>query len=164
MFCLTCDRAFAGISSGQGPDTVGRIRNLIASILDEDGVSARHVRHIRHQVGPIVVVTNVRLLEFSLWILRRKRRLPDPTESDQIFVCVENVRTHGDLHCQQALARIFGVDGELNGHRGGYSGSVEAGPARTHLTGIMGREDFHLVRADGQGLNSNKKLKLNNEN
>lgn len=57
--------------------------------------------------------------------------------------------THGDLNRQQTLACVFGVDGELHGQRGGNSGGVETGSAGTHLTGIMGREDLHLVRADG---------------
>lgn len=61
-------------------------------------------------------------------------------------MCVGN--THGDLHRQQPLARVFGVDGELHRQRGGNTGGVQAGTARTHLTGIMGGENLHLVRTE----------------
>lgn len=57
--------------------------------------------------------------------------------------------THSDLHCQQSLACVFGVNGELDGQRGGHPSGVEAGSAGTHLTGIVGGEHLHLVGADG---------------
>lgn len=56
--------------------------------------------------------------------------------------------THSDLHCQQSLACVFGVNGELDGQRGGHPSGVEAGSAGTHLTGIVGGEHLHLVGAD----------------
>lgn len=56
---------------------------------------------------------------------------------------------HSDLHRQQSLASIFGVDGELNRQRCRNAGGVEAGPAGAHLAGIVGREHLHLVGADG---------------
>lgn len=57
--------------------------------------------------------------------------------------------THCDLHCQQALASVFGVNGELDRQRGGHACGVEAGSAGTHFTGIVGWEHLHLVGADG---------------
>lgn len=58
-----------------------------------------------------------------------------------------NMSTHRDLHRQQSLARIFGINGELDRQRGGHAGGVEAGSAGTHLAGVVGRQDLHLVRA-----------------
>lgn len=65
----TCDCALAGVSSGQSPDPVRGVWDLIPAVLDEDGVSASHVRHVGHQVGAVVVVTDVGLLWLPLWIL-----------------------------------------------------------------------------------------------
>lgn len=65
----TCDGALAGVSGGQCPDTVGGVWDLIPSVLNEDGVSAGHVRNIGHQVGPVMVVTDVCLLRLPLWVL-----------------------------------------------------------------------------------------------
>lgn len=57
------------------------------------------------------------------------------------------MHTHSDLHRQQALACVFGVDGELDGERGGHSGGVETGSAGPHLAGIVGGKHFDLVGA-----------------
>lgn len=65
----TCDGALAGVSGGNGPDAVGRVRDLIAAVLDQDGVSASHVWHVGHQVGPVVVVPDVGLLGLPLRVL-----------------------------------------------------------------------------------------------
>lgn len=62
-----------------------------------------------------------------------------------------HVSTHSDLHRQQSLACVFGINGELNGQRGGHSSGVEAWSAGTHLTGIMGGKHFNLVGAGGRG-------------
>lgn len=65
----TCDGALAGVSGGQGSDTVGGVWDLIPSVLNEDGVSASHVRHVGHKVGPVMVVPDVGLLRLPLWVL-----------------------------------------------------------------------------------------------
>lgn len=59
------------------------------------------------------------------------------------------VCTHGDLHSQQSLASVFGIDGELYWQRRRHPGGVEARPAGTHLTGIMSGQHLHLVRTGG---------------
>lgn len=56
--------------------------------------------------------------------------------------------TYSDLHSQQSLARVFSINGELNGQRGRHPSGVEAGSAGTHLTGIVGGKHLHLVGAD----------------
>lgn len=65
----TCDGALAGVPSGHGPDAVGRVRDLIATVLDQDGVSTSHVWHVGHQVGAVVVVPDVGLLGLPLRVL-----------------------------------------------------------------------------------------------
>lgn len=65
----TCNGALAGVSGGNGPDTVGRVRDLVATVLDQDGVSTSHVWHVGHQVGAVVVVPNVGLLGLPLRVL-----------------------------------------------------------------------------------------------
>lgn len=66
---LTCDGALAGVASGQGPDAVRRVGDLIPTILDEDGVPTSHVWDIRHSVGAILVVTDGGFLGLALRIL-----------------------------------------------------------------------------------------------
>lgn len=58
----TCDCAFAGISCGQGSDTIWGVWDLITTILDENSITASHVRHIGHKVRPILIIPNVSLL------------------------------------------------------------------------------------------------------
>ena len=65
----TCDSALAGISCWQRSDSVGGVGDLVAPVLDEDGVPAGHVGHVGHQVGPIVVVPDVGFFGLSLWVL-----------------------------------------------------------------------------------------------
>lgn len=67
---LTCDQTLAGISSGDGVNAIGGIWNLVSPVFDGDGVTARHVRHVRHSVCPVPVVPNVGILWLSLWILK----------------------------------------------------------------------------------------------
>lgn len=153
----TCDGALAGVSCWQRSDSVRGVGDLVASILDEDGVSAGHVWHVGHQVGPIVVVPDVGLFGLSLWVLwgwvwEWVQVLKRGNQSAE-----EGFRsrsTHRDLHCQQSLAGILGVDGELDRQRGGNPGGVEARPAGTHLTGVVGGEDLHLVGAERGGVAS----------
>lgn len=67
---LTCDQTLAGVPGGQGMDAVRRVRDLISSVFDGDGVPSSHVRYVGHRVGPVSVVTDVRLLRFSFRILK----------------------------------------------------------------------------------------------
>lgn len=55
--------------------------------------------------------------------------------------------THSDLHRQQSLACVFGIDGELDGERGGHPSGVETRSAGPHLTGIVGGKHLDLVGA-----------------
>lgn len=50
-------------------NAIGGIWNLVSPVFDGDGVTARHVRHVRHRVRSVPVVSNVGLLWLSLWIL-----------------------------------------------------------------------------------------------
>lgn len=70
---LTCHRALAGVSGGQGTDTVGRVRDLIPAVLDEDGVAAGHVRDVRDSVGAVLVVADGGLFRFAFGILNGER-------------------------------------------------------------------------------------------
>lgn len=66
---LTCDETLAGVPRGCSMDAVGRVRDLVAAILDGDGVAACHVGDVGHRVGPVAVVPNVGLLGLALRIL-----------------------------------------------------------------------------------------------
>lgn len=70
----TCDEALAGVPRGQGVDAEGRVGDLIAAVLDGDGVPAAHVWQVGHGVGAIPVVSDVGLLGLTLRILGEKRR------------------------------------------------------------------------------------------
>lgn len=79
---LTCDKALAGIPSGQGVDSEGRIGDLVTTILDGDGVSATHVWQVGHSVCAIPIVSDVGLLGFTLRILQEMQRSrPDCAQS-----------------------------------------------------------------------------------
>lgn len=67
---LTCDQTLASVSSGEGVDAVRGVWDLVSSIFDGDGVTARHVWHVGHRVRSVSVVPNVCRLWFSLWILQ----------------------------------------------------------------------------------------------
>ena len=71
----TCDQALAGIPSGQGMDAEGRVGDLVAAILDGDGVPAAHVREVGHGVCAVPVVSDVGLLGLTLRVLGEKQRL-----------------------------------------------------------------------------------------
>lgn len=82
------DSALAGISGGQSPDSVGWIRDLVSSVLNESGVSVSHVWHIKHQVGPIMAVTDICFLGFPSGSFRRKQKLlPKYQCFEYIIVC-----------------------------------------------------------------------------
>lgn len=68
--------------------------------------------------------------------------------------------THGDLHRQQSLAGVFGVDGELHGEGGGHSSGVETRSAGPHLTGVVGGKHFDLVGAAGVQRRTERVLKM----
>lgn len=70
----TCDCAFAGISCGQGSDAIRGVWYFITTILDENGVTASHVRHIGHKVRPILIITNVSLLWLPFRVLTQALR------------------------------------------------------------------------------------------
>lgn len=70
---LTCDEALAGIPSGEGVDAEGRVGDLVATVLDGDGVPATHVGQVGHGVRAISVVSDVGLLGLTLRVLGRSR-------------------------------------------------------------------------------------------
>ena len=70
----TCDQALAGVPSGQGMDAEGRVGDLIAAILDGDGVPATHVREVGHGVRAIPIVSDVGLLGLTLRVLGEEQR------------------------------------------------------------------------------------------
>lgn len=80
---LTCNEALAGIPCRQGMNAEGRVRDLIPTILDGDGVSAAHVWQVGHRVCAIPIVSDVGLLGFALGVLGEKERssLPMSTET-----------------------------------------------------------------------------------
>lgn len=99
-----------------------------------------------------MVVPDVGLLRLPLWVLQGVK-LPkfDNSYQNNLFLflsCASRVSTHSDLHCQQSLACVFGINGELDRQRGGHPSGVEAGSAGTNLTGIVGGEHLQLVGAD----------------
>lgn len=53
-------------------DAVWRVRDLIAAILDGDGVATSSVGDIGHSVGPVPVVSDDGLLGLPLRVLGRK--------------------------------------------------------------------------------------------
>lgn len=65
----TCQETLAGISSGQRLNAVRRVRNLISSVFDGDGVGASGVRHIGDRVGAVPVVLDGGVLWFALRVL-----------------------------------------------------------------------------------------------
>lgn len=55
--------------------------------------------------------------------------------------------THQNLHSEQALPSVPGIDGELHRQAGRDAGGVEARAAGPHLAGIMGWEHLDLEGA-----------------
>lgn len=69
---LTCEKALAGIASGQRLDAVGGVWNLIATVFDGNSVAANHIWQIGHSIGAIHVVLDAGLLRLALRILSYK--------------------------------------------------------------------------------------------
>lgn len=70
----TCDEALAGVAGGKGVDAEGRVGDLVAAVLDGDGVAAAHVWQVGHGVCAVPVVSDVGLLGLPLGVLRGKQR------------------------------------------------------------------------------------------
>lgn len=68
----TGDSALAGISGGGGSDSVGRGGDVVAAVLDDDGVPACPVGDVRHQVGSVTVVVDGGLPGFTILVLERR--------------------------------------------------------------------------------------------
>lgn len=67
----TCDCALAGISSGGGTHAVGGGGDLVSTVLDDYGVAAHLIGHVRHFVGAVMVILDVHLLGFAVRILEQ---------------------------------------------------------------------------------------------
>ena len=85
---LTCDQALAGVAGGQGVDAVRRVGDLVAAVLDGDGVAARHVGDVGHRVGPVPVVPYVGLLGLPFWVLGGRATTEFPIGVVYLFVCI----------------------------------------------------------------------------
>ena len=142
----TCDKTLAGIPSGQGVDAEGRVGDLVAAILDGDGVPATHVWQVGHGVRAIPVVSDVGFLGLSLRVLGEKQR-SGPACTQTLTGEVYYTWTYQDLDGEQTLTGVPGIDGELHGQAGRDARGVEAGAAGPHLAGIMGRKHLDLERA-----------------
>lgn len=70
-------------------DTEGRVWDLIAAILDGDGISTTHVWQVGYSVCAIPIVPDVGLLWFTLRILEEMEMssLPVSTESSWKVGC-----------------------------------------------------------------------------
>lgn len=66
---VTCEKTFAGVSSGQRLDAVRGVGNLISSIFNGDGVGPGRIRDVGHSVRPIPVVLDGCVFWLALWIL-----------------------------------------------------------------------------------------------
>lgn len=148
----TSDGALAGVAAGRGADPVGRGGDVVAAILDHDGVASRAVGDVGHPVRAVAVVVDTGLLGFTILVLTEERdqgRL-EPRRCDGP-VELRWVRqwcgfTDGDEHAQLALARVLCVDVELHGE----AGRDAAGQARTagsHFTGVVSRKNPELEGA-----------------
>ncbi len=68
----TSDGALAGISGCRGTDSIRRGRDVITTVLYDNGVPARTVRDIRHSVCTVTVVMDTGLLRFTILVLKWK--------------------------------------------------------------------------------------------
>lgn len=143
----TCDKTLAGIPGGQGMDAEGRVGDLVATILDGDGVAAAHVWQVGHGVCAIPVVSDVGLLGLSLGVLGEMQRSGPACAQSLTREMGCAARTHQDLDGEQTLPGIPRVNGELHGQAGGDAGRVEAGATGPHLAGIVGRKHLDLEGA-----------------
>lgn len=131
---------FAGISCGQRLDAVRGIRNLISSIFNGDGVGSCRVRDIGHCVGAVPVVLDGCVLGLALWVLSVKRCevVLDGYFRFSRWGCeVCQSLTNQNLHSQQSLSSITGVNGELDRQACRHTSGVQTRATGTHLTGIM---------------------------
>lgn len=142
----TCDKTLAGIPRGQGVDAEGRVGDLVATILDGDGVPATHVWQVGHGVCAIPVVSDVGLLGLSLRVLGEKLR-SGPACAQTLPGEMGSTWTHQDLDGEQTLTSIPGINGEFHGQAGGDARGVEAGATGPHLAGIVGRKHLDLEGA-----------------
>lgn len=58
--------------------------------------------------------------------------------------------TDQDLHCEQSLSSVTGVNGEFDGEAGRDPSRTQPRAARPHLAGIVGGQRRHLEGAGGQ--------------
>lgn len=148
---FTCEPTFAGVSCGQGLDVVWGVGNLISSILDGDGVGARRVRYVGHSVGSVSVVLDSRLFRLSLWILsafvyqeRSYMRGLLRFRSWESLGGKSRSRTNQNLHGEQPLSGIAGIDGELHGKTCSHAFGVKSRTTGTHLASIVPGQRHYL--------------------
>lgn len=85
--------------------------------------------HPKPQAPPVV-------LTFSKTPQNYPRKPPEPKSP-----------RHRDLHGQQPLASVLGVDGELHRQTRRHSSGVEPGATCPHLAGVVGGQRLHLEGA-----------------
>ena len=91
----TCEEALAGVAGGQGLDAVGRVRDLVPSILDGDGVVPDGVRYVGHSVGAVSVVLDAGLLGLAFRVLWTTQ-----TVHREVIDCQWGIRTlYYDFYC-----------------------------------------------------------------
>lgn len=66
----TSHRALAGVARRHGADSVGRGWDVVASVLDDDGVAARAVGEVGDAVGTVAVVLDAGPPGFAILILK----------------------------------------------------------------------------------------------
>lgn len=133
----TCDKALAGIPSGQGMDAEGRVGDLVTAILDGNGVPAAHIGKVGYRVCAIPIVSDVGLLGLTLGVLEKQQR-SRPACAYSLSCQVGCRWTHQDLDCEQAFTGIPGIDGELHRQTGRNASSIEARTTGSYLAGIVG--------------------------
>lgn len=69
----TSDSALAGVAAGRGADSVGRGGDVVATVLDHDGVASRAVGDVGHPGGAVAVVVDTGLLGFPVLVLAEER-------------------------------------------------------------------------------------------
>lgn len=69
----TSDGALAGVAAGRGADPVGRGGDVVATVLDHDGVASRAVGDVRHPVRAVAVVVDTGLFGFPVLVLAEER-------------------------------------------------------------------------------------------
>lgn len=69
----TCDGALAGVAAGRGTDSVRRGRDVVAAVLDHNGVTSRAVGDVRHPVRAVAVVVDTGLFGLPVLVLAEER-------------------------------------------------------------------------------------------